>query len=94
MRYLLLILLTGCATVNEGVQIMWHKTTNPAVDCANVHGKVSSDTSGCYVWRQTVCHVYAPDPPIPIQNAAGYHRLQWSTLGHEIKHCFDGNFHK
>ena len=46
-------------------------------------------------WDGTTCHVFAPDPPM--KEVAGkkfYRNDQWSVLGHEVKHCFDGAFHK
>lgn len=39
---------------------------------------------GCYIWRDRVCHVYIGQGSLPQELA---------VTGHEVKHCFDGNWH-
>jgi hypothetical protein len=101
MRYLLVMLLAGCAgaptTAHDSetkgpVSIVWHKTDKAWAVLANERGEKPSLTArGAYFMRNGVCHVFAPDPPM---DEGKYVFSQWSTLGHEIKHCFDGAFHK
>lgn len=50
---------------------------------------------GCYFRDGALCTVVAPDPAVRIaaNGKRWYEWAQWSALGHEVKHCFDGNFH-
>ena len=90
---ILLMLLAGCASnpiPPQGgipVSIMWHKTTLPLLIR---EGNRYHTLNGRFQMINGVCHVWAPDPPVA--NRA-YTMGQWGTLGHEIKHCFDGLFH-
>lgn len=78
---LILLFLTGCATAGEQ-RIVWHKASDLdlyALCRAN-------DVRGCF-WRSGgACHVVAPDI-----GKWSPHSLE--TLGHEVKHCFDKDWH-
>jgi len=101
MRYLLLLLLlSGCAQApttiydtetTKPVTIVWHKTENAwAAYVKERGGRLDATTNGFYLIRDGTCHIYAPDPKVIDRK---YTNSQWATLGHEIKHCFDGRFH-
>jgi hypothetical protein len=95
MRFLIILLLAGCAsgptTVLAPVSIVWHRTNRPDIDCELVAKRETGKShTGCAVKRGDICHVFAPDPPMV---EGKYVFGQWGTLGHEIKHCFDGKFH-
>lgn len=95
---ILLLILAGCAAqpVNDerAVPVVWHRVNSEAeilVICKE-RGTVgyARSLNGCYRRENGVCHIYAPDPPM---KDGQYVKGQWGTLGHEIKHCFDGRFH-
>lgn len=100
MKWLFLLLLTGCSTVPvDGViPIKWHKTDKAWLEASKFMPVTRSDMfsmQGGSFWDGKVCHVFAPDPKM--KEVAGkkfYTENQWAILGHEVKHCFDGAFHK
>jgi hypothetical protein len=101
--------LTGCITTSmsgvdeeQPVAIVWHKVDNPHAACQ----KLSSQPQlfrvlGCSTWkdvevistesnsksRSRVCHIYARQPVSHLD----YDRFK--TLGHEMMHCFNGQWH-
>lgn len=78
----ILLILSGCATAGEQ-RIVWHKASD--LDLYALCR--ATDVRGCY-WRSGgACHVAAPDI-----GRWSPHTLE--TLGHEVKHCFDGAWHK
>lgn len=85
-RALVVVLLAGCAA-SPVASIQWIKATPEQVEqwC----GK---KTNGCYKVFGGVCTVIAPDPPLRADGS--YYAGQWAILGHEVKHCFDGEFHR
>ena len=86
----------------EGVRIVWHKTNSPWTECLAAYPNASRairaslmNSQGCFVVREGVCHVYAPDPEFnPSRAGSGSEATIWWILGHEVKHCFDGLFHR
>ena len=49
---------------------------------------------GAAWWDGEVCHIYAPDIKVDVVDGKKvYPRNKLDTLGHELKHCFDGPFH-
>ena len=73
------------------VSIIWHKSQSQVI---RLHDGKTILLNGRYQMINGVCHVWAPDPPISIINGKRTYELnQWGTLGHEVKHCFDGRFH-
>ena len=104
MRRLIIIatlLLTGCATKIPAPTDMgptcvrtfaWHRTEHAWRYYVELYGaRLNPWTQGFYFQHDGVCHVYAPDPPL--LPGRRYTPGQWGTLGHEVKHCCDGNFH-
>ncbi len=71
---------------NAPVIIRWIrvKEDDIPVVCSRVIGFIFPipGALGCYGWKDNVCYVYSDDTPESMM-----------TLGHEVKHCFDGNFH-
>jgi hypothetical protein len=93
MRFLLILLLAGCATTDDYVKVKWHRIPDEPTtrfDKRIGHSK-ETKVNGFARMVDGVCHVFAPDPPMV---EGKYVFGQWGTLGHEIKHCFDGSFHK
>jgi hypothetical protein len=79
---IILALLTGCATVPDGdvVPVRWVKMTN-------ITDKCGTDAAGCYRMVQGVCTVYTRPP------RDAYDERVHNVLGHETRHCFEGDFH-
>jgi hypothetical protein len=94
----LLLLVPACAsTTNEPrdtVAVMWNRTDDPHAACQELTGKKEIYLiRGCSMWSDTkrayqrVCTVYARLPKSEMDTQA------FATLGHEIMHCFEGNWH-
>lgn len=93
-----LAILSGCASTQSTdgvVKIKWHRTDNAWREAAKLGLNVNLWTINGFVYRVgDVCHVYAPDPAMKkVGGRIEYENGQWGTLGHEVKHCFDGKFH-
>ena len=99
MRALLLtLLLAGCAATppaGPGVAVVWNRVEEPHAACESLSGRKSFfNILGCSQWQQSaaegaprVCSIYAPAP----RNERDLQRF--ATLGHELMHCIDGNWH-
>lgn len=97
MRFLLLaVVLAGCAAAPEremppgDVQVVWLRVEDPQRVCEALSGrKQFFAVHGCSRWsaEQRRCEIYAPAP----KSEADLQRF--ATLGHELMHCFDGNWH-
>ncbi len=76
------LLLGACATgpAPDIVKVKWVKVDNIDKQCG-IHN------NGCFDMRADVCHVYTRAPKSPYDTDT--HR----TLGHEVRHCFEGFFH-
>lgn len=85
------VLLSGCASTPRAPQkdftVVWHRTSSTTVaDAFCQPSKRSGRPSfkpllGCQYWTVgNVCHVVS-------------YELDMETLGHELRHCFDGQFH-
>ena len=96
---ILLILLPACAAVpapdNGNVAVVWNRVDEPHRVCESLSGRKSFfNVLGCSHWSAPaaqggprVCSIYAPAP-------RNEHDVQrFATLGHELMHCFDGNWH-
>jgi len=91
--------LSACAAPSpDAVLIKWHRTEQAWLEVSK-HVKVTNKDmftmQGYAYFDGTTCHVFAPDPKM--KEVAGkkfYTNDQWAVLGHEVKHCFDGAFHK
>jgi hypothetical protein len=90
-RLILLLLLAGCATPPPpagNVSVVWNRVEDPHAVCQSLSGRPQFlNILGCAQRTERVCSIYAPAP-------RGEHDLQrFATLGHELMHCFDGNWH-
>jgi hypothetical protein len=100
MRLLLatvLVLLPACASTpdSDKVAVVWNRTEEPHRVCESLSGrKQFFNILGCSQWSEPgapggprICSIHAPEP----RNERDLERF--ATLGHELKHCFDGNWH-
>ena len=101
MRFLvfLLVLLPACAATpppsDGGVAIVWNRVDDPHRVCEALSGRKSFfNVLGCSHWAEPqvaggprICSIYAPEPRTEKD------LQRFATLGHELMHCFDGNWH-
>ena len=102
MKYFLIlvaILVPACSTApaaapEAGVAVVWNRVEDPHATCASLGGRKNLfNVLGCSQWSEAaqgaprVCSIYAPAP----RNERDLQRF--ATLGHELMHCFDGNWH-
>ncbi len=99
MRILLLLaflLVAGCATTKDEastpVHIVWNKVDDVQAACEGASGRREIfRILGCSKWRaeggQRTCTIYAPAPRDERD------KERFATLGHELMHCTDGNWH-
>jgi len=96
---LLIALLPACASTtapaDSGVAVVWNRVEDPHAACEALSGRKNFfNVLGCSQWSEPkaegaprVCSIYAPAP----RNERDTQRF--ATLGHELMHCFDGNWH-
>jgi len=93
---LLVLALTGCATAkvepSAPIHVVWSTVDDVQAACEDVSGRREVfRILGCSKWResegQRTCTIYAPAP----RNENDLQRF--ATLGHELMHCTDGNWH-
>ena len=103
MKYVLLlvtILVPACSTTpaaapDAGVAVVWNRVDEPHQVCESLSGRKSLfNVLGCSQWQEPVaqgaprvCSIYAPAP------RSERDLQRFATLGHELMHCFDGNWH-
>lgn len=102
MRVLLVVLaaiLPACAATpgapEGGVAVVWNRVEDPHATCEALSGRKNFfNVLGCSQWSEPsapgaarVCSIYAPQP----RSERDVQRF--ATLGHELMHCFDGNWH-
>ena len=103
MKYVLLlvtILVPACSTTpaaapDAGVAVVWNRVDEPHQVCESLSGrKCLFNVLGCSQWQEPVaqgaprvCSIYAPAP------RSERDLQRFATLGHELMHCFDGNWH-
>lgn len=92
----LLLFLAGCAAMKDEattpVHIVWQKVDDVHATCQEISGRREIfRIMGCSRWRdegdRRTCTIYAPAP----QNERD--AQAFATLGHELMHCTDGNWH-
>lgn len=80
---------------DAGVAVVWNRVEDPHRVCESLSGRKNFfNILGCSHWSAPVsqggprvCSIYAPAP----RNETDTQRF--ATLGHELMHCFDGNWH-
>lgn len=93
-----MVFLAGCAAAEPPrggtVDVVWNRIEDPQAACRNLSRRTELfRVLGCSKWNDAradgsrVCSIYAPMP----RNERDTERL--ATLGHELMHCFDGNWH-
>jgi hypothetical protein len=102
MKYAVLLLVfcsAACTTTtpapDERVAVVWNRVDNPHEVCEGLSGRKSFfNVLGCSHWSEPAaagaprtCAIYAPAP----RNERDLQRF--ATIGHELMHCFDGNWH-
>ena len=99
MRALLVLVLAalpGCASKHEPrVAVVWNRVEAPQRVCESLSGRKNFfNILGCSQWSEPaisggprVCSIYAPAP------RTEHDTQRFATLGHELMHCFDGNWH-
>ena len=99
MRFIVLLFLAGCAAPAQkpestDITVVWNRVDNPQRVCEGLSGrKELFRILGCSNWKDQrangarVCSIYAPAP----RDERDLQRF--ATLGHELMHCFDGNWH-
>lgn len=90
MRYLVLLLLAGCAAApaDPGISVVWNRVDDPHAVCESLSGRKNFfHIRGCAQRNGTVCSIYAPEPRSELD------LQRFATLGHELMHCLDGNWH-
>ena len=94
---LAILLLTGCSTAVKDealtpVHIVWNRVDDVQAACEGASGRREIfKILGCSKWRedagQRTCTIYAPAPRDERD------KERFATLGHELLHCTDGNWH-
>lgn len=92
-------LLPACAATtpppDAGVAVVWNRVEDPHAVCESLSGRKSFfNVLGCSHWSAPaaeggarVCSIYAPAP------RSERDLQRFATLGHELMHCFEGNWH-
>jgi hypothetical protein len=96
-RWVALTALVACATpqsAGDHVTVVWNRVDDIQTVCQNLAGrKEVFAIRGCSKWSdgdragQRVCTIYVPKPRTETDTQT------FATLGHELMHCFDGNWH-
>ena len=97
-RFIPLLFLAACSTTppaDSGVAVVWNRVERPHELCESLSGRKNFfNILGCSQRVEPaeeggprVCNIYAPMP----RNERDVQRF--ATLGHELMHCFDGNWH-
>ena len=97
LRWLLFAALAACATTTQqsrdNVTIVWNKVDDPNAACRKLDNQPDLfRIRGCSKWSDAsnggrICSIYAREPKSELDREA------FATLGHELMHCFDGNWH-
>ena len=97
MLAVVLAVLPACVSTpaEPGVAVVWNRVDEPHRVCESLSGrKHFFNVLGCVHWTEPVaqgaprlCSIYAPAPRTERDTQ------RFATLGHELMHCFDGNWH-
>jgi hypothetical protein len=90
-------LLPACVstTAEPRIAVVWNRVEDPQPVCESLSGRKSFfHILGCSHWSEPaaqggprVCTIYSPEP------RSERDTQRFATLGHELMHCFDGNWH-
>jgi len=92
----LIFLLAGCTVAKDEpstpVHVVWSNVDDVQAACEDLSGRREVfRILGCSKWReadgQRTCTIYAPAPRSESDTQ------RFATLGHELMHCTDGNWH-
>jgi hypothetical protein len=78
-RYFLVLLLTGCGTFVAEPRYSRIVLTWDIAE--NIEEKCGLNAIGCAKWRGNKCTIITP------------RETTLETLGHEVRHCFEGHWH-
>ena len=98
LRFLILAALSACASTtpdpHDNVTVVWNKVDDPHAACAKLDGGRNQVFAirGCSKWSDAsaggrTCSIYAREPRNELDTPA------FATLGHELMHCMQGNWH-
>ena len=89
--------LVACATpqsAGDHVTVVWNRVDDVQTVCQGLAGrKEVFAIRGCSKWNESasakerVCSIYVPTPKSETDTQT------FATLGHELMHCTDGNWH-
>lgn len=94
--FLMAITATACSAVKDEasapVHVVWNHVDDVQAACEGASGRREIfKILGCSKWReaggQRTCTIYAPAPRDERD------KERFATLGHELMHCTDGNWH-
>lgn len=97
LRFILFAALAACASTTQNprdnVTIVWNRVDDPHAACTKLDGnrKEVFAIRGCSKWSDAssgrTCNIYAREPKSEMDTQA------FATLGHELMHCMEGNWH-
>ena len=97
LRWAALGVLVACATpqsAGDHVTVVWNRVDDVQTVCQKLDGrKEIFAIRGCSKWTtslrgdERICSIYVPTPKSETDVQT------FATLGHELLHCFDGNWH-
>ncbi len=97
LRCLMLAALSACASTTEkphdNVTVVWNRVDDPHAACQKLDSrKEVFAIRGCSKWSDAsnggrICSIYAREPRNESDTQA------FATLGHELMHCMQGNWH-
>ena len=97
LRWLVLATLAACAAApqnagHDNVTVVWNRVDDVQQVCQGLAGrKEVYAIRGCSKWTESrsgrVCNIYVPRPKSEKDEQT------FVTLGHEVMHCFEGNWH-
>ena len=80
------LILPACTDTSQGAKRIQWVQDSPAAVQKQCGGDVWN-VVGCYKWEGDTCFVYTR----PMKSETD--RVGMETLGHEVRHCFEGDFH-
>jgi hypothetical protein len=97
LRWTLLLALAACASTTQdardNVTVVWNRVDDPNAACRKLDSRDEIFAiRGCSKWSDArngsrICSIYAREPKNETDTQA------FATLGHELLHCFDANWH-